>query len=91
MNKEVNFMLSFSKIFSQGLIGASTGDGHALVAVPAAQIEENVEKLDMSNYKKVHHNVFQLIIVNLYFYRKRIPVASSSSTERTFLFVLFSG
>ena len=51
---EVNSLLSFSKIFPQGLIGSSAGDGHALVAVPAAQIEENVEKLDMSNYKKVN-------------------------------------
>ena len=62
---EENFLLfSFSKIFPQGLTGASYGDGHALVAVPAVQIEENVEKLDMSNYKKVKDNVFESIILN---------------------------
>lgn len=38
----------------KGLIGASSDDEqHALVAVPAAQIEENVESFDTSNYKKV--------------------------------------
>jgi len=54
-NQVIQFLknlYSKEKLSSKGLIGASTGQHHALVAVPAVQIEENVEKLDMSNYKK---------------------------------------
>jgi len=45
-------MYSKEKLSSQGLIGSSTGERHALVALPADQLEENVETFDTSNYKK---------------------------------------
>ena len=45
-------LYSKEKLSSQGLTSDSTAEGHALALAPLANIEENAEKLDVSNFTK---------------------------------------
>jgi len=45
-------LYSKEKLSSQGLSSDSTAEGHALAVAPLAQIEENNEDLDISNFRR---------------------------------------
>eukprot|EP00092_Neocalanus_flemingeri_P007794 GFUD01008415.1.p1 GENE.GFUD01008415.1~~GFUD01008415.1.p1 ORF type:complete len:681 (-),score=161.46 GFUD01008415.1:240-2282(-) len=45
-------LYSKEKLSSQGLTSDTTADGHALAVAPLAQIDDNFEHLDVSNFKK---------------------------------------
>ena len=45
-------LYSREKLSSQGLTSDATAEGHALAVAPLAHIDDNEEKLDVSNFKK---------------------------------------
>ena len=45
-------LYSKEKLSSQGLTSDSIDESHALAVVPLAQIDDNVAKLDISNFRK---------------------------------------